>query len=58
MLGRTTPSSGQAQKRPPKHERKSAAEPAYEQEAKVASDLRSAWVRWEDEGGSWLPPEP
>ena len=55
MLERTTPSFGQAQKRPPKHERESTAGPACEQEAKDASDLRSALVQWEDEGGSWLP---
>ncbi len=55
MLGRTTPSSGQAQKRPPKHERESTASPASEQEAKKASDLRSALARWDDEGGSCLP---
>ncbi len=56
MLERTTQSSGQAQKRPPKHERESTAGPACEQETKEeASDLRSALVRWEDEGGSWLP---
>ncbi len=30
MLGRATPSSGQAQKRPPKHERESTAGPACE----------------------------
>ena len=34
MLGRATPSSGQAQKRRPKHERESTAGPACEQEAK------------------------
>ena len=55
MLGRTTPSSGQAQKRPLKLERESTAAPASEQEAKDAPDLRSALARWEDEGGSWLP---